>query len=189
MPRRVRRALLVALAALAGCSLAAGPDGGACINSCYCHSSGSTAPPEPSPFLRPILASRGPRTLLGAAGIHPAGCFNSCTLLNAIYYSESKSCSTKEDIVVEDKVNEQWNSGIIYVGNYLVGGDDYDPCRGTKKKLRILVLNGYRCPDIHKCADDIFMMDALEGTAIDLRKVNTTTGEERCCAPSGKKML
>ena len=94
MPRRVRRALLVALATLAGCSLAADPDGGACINSCYCHSSGSTAPPEPSPFLRPILASRGPRTLLGAAGIHPAGCFNSCTLLNAIYYNESKNCST-----------------------------------------------------------------------------------------------
>ena len=123
MPRRVRRALLVALAALAGCSLAAGPDGGACINSCYCHSSGSTAPPEPSPFLRPILPSWGPRTLLGAAGIHTAE-YTNCTLQDAVY-----SCKSYRGKIIKvlDKVNEQWNGGIIYVNNSLAGGGGARP--------------------------------------------------------------
>ena len=185
MPRRVRRALLVALAALADCSLD-GPDGSACINSCYCNSSGSTAPPEPSPFLRPILPSWGPRTLLGAAGVHSAGCSESCTLLNAIYYSESTKCSDVKVIVVTDEVNKQWNSGIIYANNSLVGGDDHDPCRGATKQLLMLVLSGPRCGEV---CDDTFTVDVIENTFIDLRKINTTDREERCCAPSSKKML
>ena len=132
MPRRVRRALLVALAALAGCSLAAGPDGGACINSCYCHSSGSTAPPEPSPFLRPILPSRGRRTFRGAAGIHPAERVE-CTPRVAIYYNEK--CPGNH-INVLGKVNEQWDSGIIYVNNSLAGGGRLRPLSSYYKKTQ-----------------------------------------------------
>ena len=58
MTRPARSALLVALAALAGCSLAAGPDGIACINSCYCHYSDSAGSP-------PLIGPAPP--LMGAA--------------------------------------------------------------------------------------------------------------------------
>ena len=186
MPRRVRRALLVALAALAGCSLAAGPDGGACINSCYCHSSGSTAPPEPSPFLRPILPSRGPRTLLGAARIFPRGECDSCTLQAAHY-----KCPNKKKISVLDKVNEQWNNGgIIYVNISLAGDENRDPCRGEEKTLHIFVKSGTSCDVNHNCEDVGFYAQSVDETFIDLRNVTAIGGQKyECCAPSGKKML
>ena len=182
MPRRVRRALLVALAALAGCSLAAGPDGGACINSCYCHSSGSTAPPEPSP------PSRGPRTLLGAARIFPRGECDTCALQDAHYYS--KKCPGKF-IDVLDKVNEQWNNGgIIYVNNSLVGGDAYDPCRGEIKTLRMFVKTGTRCDDEGECDDVGIIVDGLEPNFIDIREGTDIDGQKYgCCSPSDKKKL
>ena len=53
MPRRVRA--LVALAALAGCSLA-GSDGNACTNSCHCHSPGLMAASPTTPPRRVATA-------------------------------------------------------------------------------------------------------------------------------------
>ena len=187
MQRRARRALLVPLAVLAGCSLA-GPDGSACINWCYCNSSGSTAPPEPSPFLRPILPSRGPRTLLGAARIFPRGECDTCALQDAHYYN--KKCPGKF-IDVLDKVNEQWNNGgIIYVNISLAGDENRDPCRGEEKTLHIFVKSGTSCDVNHNCEDVGFAARGVDKTVIDLRDVTAIGGQKyECCAPSGKKML
>ena len=92
MPRRVRA--LVALAALAGCSLA-GSDGNACINSCHCHSFG-------------LMAASSP--LLGAAlpppldqGV-PAGV--ECDVVSATYGATWEDCNS---IDITDKVREVWN--------------------------------------------------------------------------------
>ena len=75
MQRRVRPALLVALAALAGCSLAA-PGGSTCINSCYCHSSGSTGSPP--------LISASPPPLHSQGQDGPTDCKH-CTLKEAMF--------------------------------------------------------------------------------------------------------
>ena len=173
MQRRVRRALLVPLAVLAGCSLA-GPDGGACINSCYCHSSGSTAPPEQSPFLRPTLPSRGPRTLLGAAGLPLERC-QLCILESAKYYSET--CPGKQlDVLV--KVNEQWNrdDGYIYVDEDHLG---VDPCRGNAKTLKIIGMVGTE--DGYK-----FRVSVPDGKKkIDLGEFIDNDGKNiSCCRPN-----
>ena len=162
MPRRVRRALLVALAALAGCSLAAGPDGGACINSCYCRSSGSTAPPEPSP------PSRGPRTLLGAARVPPADNCRRCTVDVAVYSSDA--CSTEDGVM--NTVTGQWMGGdhIIHVENSLLG---YDPCPNTTKRLTIQGM-----VYVDGVINSAYKVDRLEGGVIDISK------ENQACRPA-----
>ena len=182
MPRRVRRTLLVAIAAHAGCRLAAGHDGGACINSCDCHSSGSTAPPKPSH----VLPTRDPRTLLGAAH-SPLFKFRECKLESATY--SSKMCKNNESEVL-DIVNEQWDSGNISVTNNLMGGDSKDPCFNNTKNLRINV-TGFRCHDTDfdlVCnPDEWFLVDALENIVIDLRNITTVENKRIHCITMRKK--
>ena len=120
MPRRVRA--LVALAALAGCSLA-GSDGNAkCANSCYCHSSGS--------------AGSRPPPLLGASPHSPslhaqaqAGC-SLCKLMNATYGVQW------DPRIVMQYIEPKWNAGVrsFNVESKLLGGD---PALGVPKKLTI----------------------------------------------------
>ena len=182
MPRRVRRTLLVAIAALAGCRLAAGHDGGACINSCDCHSSGSTAPPKPSH----VLPTRDPRTLLGAAH-SPLLKFRECKLESATY--SSKMCKNNESEVL-DMVNEQWDSGNISVTNYLMGGDSKDPCFNNTKNLRIKVTGNY-CPSDYSrdgvCDPDWFLVDAWENTVINLRDITSVSHGRIDCVTRRKK--
>ena len=182
MPRRVRRTLLVAIAALAGCRLAAGHDGGACINSCDCHSSGSTAPPKPSH----VLPTRDPRTLLGAA-LSPLLNFHECNLESATY--SSKMCKNNESEVL-DMVNEQWDSGNISVTNYLMGGDSKDPCFNNTKNLRINVTGNY-CPSDYSrdgvCDPAWFLVDAWENTVINLRDITTVSHGRIDCVTRRKK--
>ena len=168
MPRRVRRTLLVAIAALAGCRLAAGHDGGACINSCDCHCSGSTAPPKPSH----VLPTRDPRTLLGAA-LSPILILRECNLESATY--SSKMCKNNESEVL-DMVNKQWDSGNISVTNNLMVGDSKDPCFNNTKNLRINVTGNF-CRNVNnlesKCNHVWFLADAWENTVINLRNIAT----------------
>ena len=93
MPRRVRA--LVALAALAGCSLA-GSDGNACINSCHCHSSGLMAASPPS-----LIGAAPPSPL--SQGV-PAGV--ECDVVSATYGATWEDCNS---IDITDKVREVWN--------------------------------------------------------------------------------
>ena len=123
MPRRFRA--LVAIAALAGCSLA-GSDGNAkCTNSCYCDSSGSAA-------------SRPP-PLLGASPQSPS--------LHAQFSPECEICKLKNATYgvpwdpkdVMPYIEPRWNKGerSFNVENNLLGGD---PAQGLPKKLNVTVL-------------------------------------------------
>ena len=68
------------------------------------------------------------------------------------------------------------------------GGEDYDPCPHTTKKLSMSVNTGTVCVD-DDCEDVGFAADGLERTVIDLREVIIAAGKTICCAPSCKKML
>ena len=161
MPQRVRRGLLAALAALAGSSLAAAPGGSACINSCYCHSSGSTAPQNPgtlfgatggrdkqgnkdNPAAR-VFGSRKPeyQPICGHTEVK-----NMCTLISAEYYSTTLTCPVLQNYDVLEKVKTQWITGKhkIYVNNSLATSD---PCVGERKilKLRVQIVSRGRDPD------------------------------------------
>ena len=96
MPRRVRA--LVALAALAGCSLA-GSDGNACINSCHCHSSSLVAASPPS-----LIGAAPPSPL--SQGV-PAGV--ECDLVSATYGATWEDCNS---IDVTDEVRDVWNRNV-----------------------------------------------------------------------------
>jgi hypothetical protein len=117
MPRCVRPALLVALAALAGCSLGerASLGGGVtCTNSCYCG-------PRRSP---PLLGPAPPPP-------HTQGQDNStdckhCKVINATWGTDEQDC-TPRNVMVE--IQDRWDRNHR---NFTVSGtDEGDSCPGT----------------------------------------------------------
>jgi hypothetical protein len=127
MPRRFRA--LVALAALAGCSLA-GSDGNAkCTNSCYCDSSGSAASRPP-----PLLGASPQSPSLHAQFTPKCGI---CFLKNATY---GVPWDPKDAMPY---IEARWNKGerSFNVENNLLGED---PAPGFSKKLNVTVLCIYR---------------------------------------------
>ena len=123
MPRRVRRALLVALAALAGCRLAA-PGGSTCINSCYCHLSASTTSPPP------LLGAAPPP--LHTQGQDDTSDCKHCKVIEAIFGAEG--CPPRNATV---QLQEIWDQNWRKIRFAELEEDPDDPCPGSTKYLRI----------------------------------------------------
>ena len=110
MPGRVSCAL-VALAALAGCSLA-GSDGNACINSCHCHSFGLMA--ASSPLLGAALPPPLDQGVPAAPSLHtqgerfPSRCVES-EVVAATWGATLEDCNSKD---ITDKVRKAWNRNV-----------------------------------------------------------------------------
>ena len=153
MPRRVRA--LVALAALAGCSLAGSGGNANCTNSCYCSSSTVHTRPAPSrdtEFLISVpLPPRFTRRrraatdddLFGAAPWEE--CTETCTPFRAVYEAiNGEQCGKS----VTSIIKLEWKKGArnFSVNDTVLGGD---PCAKRTKQLSITTGRGVQLTDVY----------------------------------------